>query len=140
MKNIFLILFIVSTVVSCSNSDTNENSIIPQELIGTWQFKGIYSHDVVDENGMPIYTPYENGDFITFYSNKTFIQILENNEYTGTFYVTNENKLTITYNPNQIGLNTDPSSSKIYSLSTNVLKLSCFDEGLCDITRYEKVE
>lgn len=66
MKNIFLLFFTVTTILSCSNSDTNENTTIPAELIGTWQFKGIYSFDVVDENDMPLYTAYENGGFITF--------------------------------------------------------------------------
>ena len=140
MKNIFLLFFTVTTILSCSNSDTNENTTIPAELIGTWQFKGIYSFDQVDENDMPLYTPYENGDYISFNENKTFTHILENNEYNGTFYVTNANKLTMTYNPNQIGLNTNPVSSNIYSLSTNILKLSCLEEGLCDIIRYEKIE
>ncbi|NMH24358.1 hypothetical protein [Flavobacterium solisilvae] len=140
MKNIFLLFFTVTTILSCSNSDTNENTTIPAELIGTWQFKGIYSFDVVDENDMPLYTAYENGGFITFYENKNFKQIIDNLEYTGMFSVNNANKLILTYDPNQIGLSTEPGNSKIYFLSENVLKLSCFDDGLCDIIRYEKIE
>ena len=140
MKKIFFTLFTVATLFSCSNNSTNEDNTVPAELIGTWQFKGIYSFDVVDENDMPLYTAYENGGFITFYENKNFKQIIDNLEYTGMFTVTNANKLTLTYNPNQIGLSTEPKSSKIYFLSENVLKLSCFDDGLCDIVRYEKIE
>ena len=46
MKNITLLLLLITTFISCSKSETEaENELetpIPEELIGTWEFKGIY--------------------------------------------------------------------------------------------------
>ena len=137
MKNIILIFLTVTTLLSCSNDKNQEDYTAPPELLGTWQFKGIYAHDVYDENNMPLYTPYDNGDLITYYENNTFIHILENVEYTGTFSVINGTNLTINYNPNPNGI--VGGRSKLILLTENIVKLSCFNEGLCDVSRYEKV-
>ena len=137
MKKIILIFITVTTLLSCSNDKNQEDYTVPPELLGTWQFKGIYAHDVYDENNMPLYTPYDNGDLITYYENNTFIHILENVEYTGTFSVINGTNLTINYNPNPNGI--VGGRSKIILLTENIVKLSCFNEGLCDVSRYEKV-
>lgn len=138
MKNIVTLLFVITTFLGCSNNDEEKETPIPQELIGTWQFKGIYSHDVYDENGLPLYTPYENGDLITFNSDNTFSHLLQDYQYTGTFKVINSNKLNFHYNPNPNGINND-GSSKIIILTDNELRLSCLNENTCDVIRYEKV-
>ena len=48
MKNITLLLLLITTFISCSKSETEaENELetpIPEELIGTWEFKGIYNN------------------------------------------------------------------------------------------------
>ena len=137
MKKIILIFITVTTLLNCSNDKNQEDYTAPPELLGTWQFKGIYAHDVYDENNMPLYTPYDNGDLITYYENNTFIHILENVEYTGTFSVINGTNLTINYNPNPNGI--VGGRSKLILLTENIVKLSCFNEGLCDVSRYEKV-
>ena len=58
-------------------------------------------------------------------------------EYTGTFSVINGTNLTINYNPNPNGI--VGGRSKLILLTENIVKLSCFNEGLCDVSRYEKV-
>ena len=80
MKKITLLLLLITTFISCSKSENEEETAIPQALIGTWQFKGIYTHDVLDENDMPIFTAYENGDLITFNSDKTFSHITQTSQ------------------------------------------------------------
>jgi len=138
MKKNILILLLVTTLIGCSKNETTEETSVPVELIGSWQFKGIYIHDVFDENDMPLYMAYENGDIITYNSDNTFIHLLQNYQYTGTFSVVNSNILNLNYNPNPNGINNN-GSSKITLLTENELRLSCFNEGLCDVIRYEKV-
>lgn len=142
MKNITLLLLLITTFISCSRSETKEEieeeTPIPEELIGSWQFKGIYTHDVLDENDMPIFTAYENGDLITFNSDKTFSHITQTYQYTGTFNITNNNKLNFYYDQNPTGINNN-GSTKISVLTESELRLSCFQEPYCDVARYEKV-
>lgn len=135
MKKSILIFFLATIFMSCSKNE--EETTIPQELIGTWQFKGIYSHDVYDENNMPLYTPYENGDLITFNNDNTFSHLLQGYQYSGTFTVINGNKLKMNYHSNSNGINNG--SSKITLLTENELRLSCLSEVSCDVSRYEKV-
>lgn len=138
MKKNILILLLVTTLIGCSKNETTEETSVPVELIGSWQFKGIYIHDVFDENDMPLYMAYENGDIITYNSDNTFIHLLQNYQYTGTFSVVNSNILNLNYNPNPNGINNN-GSSKITLLTENELRLSCLNEGPCDVIRYEKV-
>lgn len=142
MKKITLLLLLITTFISCSKSETNTEieveTEIPQALIGTWEFKGIYVHNVFDENNMPIFNAYENNDYITFNSDKTFFQLHQNYQYTGTFTVTNNNKLNFFYDSNPNGINNN-GSTKISVLTENELRLSCFQEPYCDVARYEKV-
>jgi|APLak6261664116_1056043.scaffolds.fasta_scaffold26675_1 hypothetical protein len=142
MKNITLLLLLITTFISCSRSETKEEieeeTPIPEELIGSWEFKGIYVHDVFDENNMPIFNAYENDDYITFNSDKTFSQLHQNYQYTGTFTVTNNNKLNFFYDSNPNGINNN--GSTIISLLTETeLRLSCLQENYCDVARYEKL-
>lgn len=138
MKNIFLLLFTITTFFSCSNSVTNEDTNIPQELIGTWQFKGIYSYDVVDENNMPLYTPYENGSLTTYFENNTFTHTLENENYTGTYSVINTRILNTSYFQTLTN-STIEGSQEITLLTDNILEVKCVSSDLCDTFRYEKI-
>lgn len=136
MKKSILIFFLVTAFMSCSKNE--EETTIPQELIGTWQFKGIYSHDVYDENNMPLYTPYENGALTTYFENNTFTHQLENVSYTGTFSVTNDMILKLKYYQSSTN-SIIKSSDKISKLTDNVLEITCVSSDLCDTYRYEKV-
>lgn len=140
MKNIILTLVFTTTILGCTNNkeSTEEETAIPQELIGAWQFKGIYSHDGLDENRNPLYTPYENGDIITFNSDKTFTHLLQSYQYTGTFAVINGEKINFRYYPNPNGIN-NIGSSKISLLTENELRLTCLNDVPCDVIRYEKI-
>ena len=140
MKNISLLLLLLTTFISCSKSETEEENTIPipQELLGSWEFKGYFSHDIHDENG-PVFFPVTNGSsVITFNNNNTFNQVLNNYLYSGTFTITNDNKLTMSYNSNPNGF-TGGGSSKIITLTENELKISCYQGNYCDVDLYEKV-
>ena len=138
MKNIILIFLTVTTLLSCSNDKNQEDYTIPPELIGTWQFKGIYAHDVYDENNMPLYTPYENDALLTYFENNTFTNVLEDASYTGTYTVINS--LIIKSTHLQASTNTTiQGSNKISLLTENILEIKCVSGDLCDTYRYEKV-
>lgn len=139
-NNILILLVFMTTLLSCSNNNNakEESNTIPQELIGTWQFKGIYTHDVVGENGLPLYTAYDNGALTTYYENNTFTHVLENESYTGTYSVTNNIILkTSHFQPSTNS--TIEGSNEISLLTENVLEIKCVSSDLCDTYRYEKV-
>jgi len=138
MKNIILTFLLITTLTACSKSETAEDTTIPQKLIGSWQYKGYFSHDIYDENG-PVFFPTTNGNsIITFNGDNTFNQVLNSEQYTGTFSVINGTKLTINYNPIPNGIS-GSGSTKIALLTENELRISCLGETPCDIDLYEKV-
>lgn len=139
MKNIVTLLFVITTFLGCSNNDEEKETPIPQELIGTWQFKGIYSHDVYDENGLPLYTPYENGSITTYFEDNTFTHTLENENYSGTYSVINGNILKTSYFQ-PLTNSIIEGTQEIFLLTDNVLEIKCVSSDLCDTFRYEKVE
>ncbi len=138
MKNFVTLLFVITTLLSCSNNN-KEDTTIPPELIGTWQFKGTYSHDVYDENGQPLYTPYENGSITTYFEDNTFTHALENENYSGTYSVINGNILKTSYFQ-PLTNSIIEGTQEISLLTDNVLEIKCVSSDLCDTFRYEKVE
>ena len=138
MKNIVFTLFIVITFLGCSSSSNEQDTTIPSELIGTWQFKGFYTFDVYGENGMPLFTPYEDGSLTTYFENNTFTHTVENEEITGTYSVINNSILNISYFQ-AISNSTIEGSEEITLLTENVLEVKCIGTDLCDTFRYEKV-
>lgn len=141
MKKIFYILLVFTIILlGCSNDNNTkqEENTIPPELIGTWQFKGIYTHDVVGENGLPLYTAYENGALTTYYDNNTFTHVLENDNYAGTFSIIN-NTILNTSHFQPLTNSIIESSNEISLLTENVLEIKCVSSDLCDTFRYEKV-
>lgn len=142
MKKITLLLLLITTFISCSKSETNTEieveTEIPQALIGTWQFKGIYTHDVHDENDMPIFTAYENGAVTSYFEDKTFTHQLGETNYSGTYKIISNNIIKMSYF--QPSTNTIINGSNQITLLTNsVLEISCVTEISCDTYRYEKV-
>ncbi len=142
MKNITLLLLLITTFISCSKSETEAEieleTTIPQELIGSWQFKGIYTHDVHDENDMPIFTAYQNGAITSYRDDKTFTHQLGEINYSGDYKIISNNIIKLSYiEPSTNSLISG--SNKITMLTNSVLETSCVNETSCDTYRYEKV-
>lgn len=68
-----LLLFVLTSLISCSDSD--EPVVIPQELVGKWQYVEYYEdYTEYDQNGNPIRYMINNGNVIEYRSDGTFVE------------------------------------------------------------------
>lgn len=141
MKKIVLILICSLTIIGCS-SNNEDKSIIetPENLIGSWKFVGYYD-DVANEPDGSNFHPLDNGDFIIFNNNNTFISgnnaIAINN---GSYQVSSNMIMALNYNatPN---IPATTYNAKITLLSESVLECYVINDnlGFYSISKYVKV-
>jgi hypothetical protein len=71
MRKIFLTLLICLLIISCSSNEENtneENAVevsVPENLVGSWKFVGIYNYFDIDQVGEPYIENYDNGNILT---------------------------------------------------------------------------
>jgi hypothetical protein len=146
MRKIFLPLLICVVLFGCSSNDENTSIILPQttvpeELIGSWKFIGIYNYYDIDQLDNPYIHLYENGEVITFSSNSTFNQNGEIN-YNGTFTISEDSVLKRFYNATN-ETNSFNYEVKIVTLNDSILDYTCTNEnniGTCPCEAYRFVK
>ena len=143
MKKLILIAVVLVSIISCSTSNSNEteDSIIPENLIGSWQYVGYFTpYDISQTPGANFY-PIANGGITNYYSNASFDHTVENKTFSGNFSVSSNSILTFKELFSSIGA-PQTNKVKIVTLTENVLELSCVNANgfeACDIQRYEKI-
>lgn len=81
-----LLLFVITTLFSCSDSD--EPVVIPQELVGKWQYVEYYQdYTEYDQDGNPIRYMIDNGTTIEYKADGSFIENAGGTTTTGHFTV-----------------------------------------------------
>lgn len=139
MKKIILILVCSLTIFGCSSNDESKNNT-PQELIGKWKFVGYYD-DVANEPDGSNFHPLDNGDFIIFNNNNTFISgnnaIAINN---GSYHVSSNMIMALNYNATT-NMPATTYNVKITLLSDSVLECYVINDnlGFYSISKYVKV-
>lgn len=141
MKKILLTLISCVTLFSCSSNDENKvvvTTTVPQDLIGSWKFIGIYNYFDIDQTDNPHIDYYENGTVIHFNSNNTFSQDDEMNS-NGNYTVSVDSVLTRFYSDNP-----NAQYVKIVTLNDSILDFTCTNEENigtcpCEAYRYKKV-
>lgn len=81
-----LLLFVLTSLISCSDSD--EPVVIPQELVGKWQYVEYYEDYIeYDQNGNPIRYMINNGAEIEYKADGKFVENAGGTTITGSFSV-----------------------------------------------------
>ncbi len=130
----------------CSSNDENTSIILPQTtvpevLIGSWKFVGIYNYFDIDQTDNPHVEYYENGEVITFSSNNTFNQNGEIN-YNGIFTITEDSVLKRFCNATN-ETNSFNYEVKIVTLNDSIMDYTCTNEnniGTCPCEAYRFVK
>ena len=123
MKKILIIPIFLLVILNCSKSDNNETNI-PPDLIGKWQFKSILGIEIVN-----IY----NGGIIEFKQDNTFSSTILGyypDYLGGTYTISPSKEITLIYNqsityPDQLR------TTQIVSLNSDELVLNPTDRT-CD--------
>lgn len=148
MKKIFITLISCLALISCSSNEeneTNENAIevpVPEILVGSWKFVGIYNYFDIDQADNPYIEYYENGNILTLNSNNTFN---DNGgfSYNGTYKIYADSVLTRFHNETE-STNSFTQKVRIVKLNDSILDFTCTNEDNigtcpCEAYRYIKV-
>lgn len=147
MKKIIITLLSCMTIIGCTLDDENTNEAsaievaIPENLIGSWKFVGIYNYFDIDQVDSPYIEYYDNGTILSFNANNTFNDTngINNN---GTFTIFSDSVLTRFYNANN---SIEPFRVKIVTLNDSILDFTCTNQNNtgnfpCEAYRYKKIE
>jgi hypothetical protein len=148
MRKIFLTLLICLLIISCSSNEENtneENAVevsVPENLVGSWKFVGIYNYFDIDQVDEPYIENYDNGNILTFNSNNNFTDTGEIN-HNGTYKIYADSVLTRFFNATE-STNSFSQNVKIVTLNDSILDFTCTNEDNigtcpCEAYRYVKV-